>query len=181
MNNSENYLILIKEWIRPLQKSLTIETENNFNNTLGKQMYFNDYLCESLTKINNLKLSDEYITLLLNIYVFFLLINAGYWHSYYEGSTGVFFGYLFIVSPLVIISLLYLLSVVLIHKNKNSQAFFFVFLNCLYLLFITLQFFYGWFNYPVKIFAIIFYGIIPLFLIFIVNKVRTKKIKYDFI
>ena len=35
---------LIKDWIRLLQKSLTIETENNFINTLGREKYFNDYL-----------------------------------------------------------------------------------------------------------------------------------------
>ena len=33
---------LIKDWIRPLQKSLTIETENKFINTLGREKYFND-------------------------------------------------------------------------------------------------------------------------------------------
>ena len=52
---------LIKDWIRPLQKSLTIETENKFINTLGKEKYFNDYLHESLKKLDNLNLSDEYL------------------------------------------------------------------------------------------------------------------------
>ena len=49
---------LIKDWIRPLQKSLTIETENKFINTLGREKYFNDYLHESLKKLDNLNLSD---------------------------------------------------------------------------------------------------------------------------
>ena len=52
---------LIKDWIRPLQKSLTIETENKFINTLGREKYFNDYLYESLKKLENLGLSDEYL------------------------------------------------------------------------------------------------------------------------
>ena len=52
---------LIKDWIRPLQKSLTIETESKFINTLGRKKYFNDYLYESLTKIENLNLSNEYL------------------------------------------------------------------------------------------------------------------------
>jgi len=52
---------LIKDWIRPLQKSLTIETENKFINTLGRKKYFNDYLHESLIRLNNLNLSDEYL------------------------------------------------------------------------------------------------------------------------
>jgi len=58
---SENNNKLIKDWIRPLQKSLTIETENKFINTLGREKYFNDYLHESLKKLDNLNLSDEYI------------------------------------------------------------------------------------------------------------------------
>ena len=52
---------LIKDWIRPLQKSLTIETENKFINTLGREKYFNDYLHESLKKLVNRNLSDEYL------------------------------------------------------------------------------------------------------------------------
>ena len=50
---------LIKDWIRPLQ-NITIETENKFINTLGKK-YFNDYLHESLQKLDNLNLSEEYL------------------------------------------------------------------------------------------------------------------------
>ena len=58
MTISGNNNKLIKDWIRPLQKSLTIETENKFINTLGREKYFNDYLHESLKKIDNLNLSD---------------------------------------------------------------------------------------------------------------------------
>ena len=47
MTYSEEYIKLIKDWIRPLQKSLTIETESNFTNILGRQTHFNDYLYES--------------------------------------------------------------------------------------------------------------------------------------
>ena len=60
MNNIGNNQ-LIKDWIRPLQKSLTIETESKFINTLGRKKYFNDYLYESLTKLENLNLSNEYL------------------------------------------------------------------------------------------------------------------------
>ena len=52
---------LIKDWIRPLQKSLTIETENNFINTFGRKKYFNDYLYESLRNLDNLNLSNNYL------------------------------------------------------------------------------------------------------------------------
>jgi len=52
---------LIKDWIRPLQKSLTIETENKYINTLGREKYFNDYLHESLQKLDNLNISEEYL------------------------------------------------------------------------------------------------------------------------
>ncbi len=63
MIDSKEYIKLIKDWIRPLQKSLTIETESKFINILGKQRYFNDYLYESLRKLDKLKLSDEYLKL----------------------------------------------------------------------------------------------------------------------
>jgi len=52
---------LIKDWIRPLQKSLTIETEYKYINTLGRVKYFNDYLHESLKKLDNLNLPDEFL------------------------------------------------------------------------------------------------------------------------
>ena len=61
MTFSGNNSKLIKDWIRPLQKSLTIETENKFINTLGREKYFNDYLHESLKKLDNLNLPDEYL------------------------------------------------------------------------------------------------------------------------
>ena len=56
MTISGNNNKLIKDWIRPLQKSLTIETENKFINTLVREKYFNDYLHESLKKLDNLNL-----------------------------------------------------------------------------------------------------------------------------
>ena len=59
MTISGNNNKLIKDWIRPLQKSLTIETENKFINTLGREKYFNDYLHESLKKLDNLNLSIQ--------------------------------------------------------------------------------------------------------------------------
>ena len=61
MTTSGNNNNLIKDLIRPLQKSLTIETENKFINTLGREKYFNDYLYESLKKLDNLNLSEEYL------------------------------------------------------------------------------------------------------------------------
>ena len=63
MTTSWNNNNLIKDLIRPLQKSLTIETENQFINTLGREKYFNDYLHESLRKLDNLNLSDEYLSI----------------------------------------------------------------------------------------------------------------------
>ena len=63
MTNNELYINLVKDWIRPLQKSLTLESENDFCNLLGKKKYFNEYLYEKLNKLDNLKLSDEFIKL----------------------------------------------------------------------------------------------------------------------
>ncbi|ABB49824.1 ATP-dependent DNA helicase RecG [Prochlorococcus marinus str. MIT 9312] len=61
MTSSGNNIKLIKDWIRPLQKSLTIETEGKYINILGRKKYFNDYLYESLTRLDNLNLSEEYL------------------------------------------------------------------------------------------------------------------------
>ena len=61
MNNNENYINLIKDWIRPIQKSLTIETEGKFTNILGRKKYFNDFLYESLSNLEYLELSNEFI------------------------------------------------------------------------------------------------------------------------
>lgn len=63
MTNYEKYINLIKDWIRPLQKALTLESENRFNNLQGKKQHFNDYLNKSLSNLDNLKLTNEFIKL----------------------------------------------------------------------------------------------------------------------
>ena len=63
MKNNKEYINLIKNWIRPLQKALTLESENKFTNLLGKKQHFNDYLNKSLSNLNNLKLTNEFIKL----------------------------------------------------------------------------------------------------------------------
>ena len=63
MTNNEEYINLIKDWIRPLQKALTLESENRFTNLLGKKQQFNDYLNKSLSNLDNLKLTNEFIKL----------------------------------------------------------------------------------------------------------------------
>ncbi len=63
MTKNEGYINLIKDWIRPLQKSLTLESENKFTNLLGNKQYFNDYLNKSLSNLSNLKLTNEFIIL----------------------------------------------------------------------------------------------------------------------
>ena len=50
----------IKNYIRTLQKSLTLESEAEFINILGKEKYFNDFIYDSLKSISNFKLPDEY-------------------------------------------------------------------------------------------------------------------------
>ena len=61
MTNNEDYINLVKDWIRPLQKALTLESENKFTNLLGREKYFNVFLYESLNSINKLKLNHEFI------------------------------------------------------------------------------------------------------------------------
>ncbi len=63
MTNNDEYINLIKDWLRPLQKSLTLESENKFTNLLGKKQRFNDYLNKSLSNLDNLKLTNEFIKL----------------------------------------------------------------------------------------------------------------------
>ena len=63
MNYDERHVLFIKSWIRPLQKSLTIETESRFINLLGREKHFNDYLSESLSNLDKLNLTDEYLKL----------------------------------------------------------------------------------------------------------------------
>ena len=50
----------IKNYIRTLQKSLTLESEAEFINILGKEKYFNDFIYDSLKSISNFKLPEEY-------------------------------------------------------------------------------------------------------------------------
>ena len=56
-NNNSKAII---NWIKPLQRSLTLETEYGFINLLGKEKYFNEFLFDNLTKLNELGLTlDE--------------------------------------------------------------------------------------------------------------------------
>ena len=50
----------IKNWIRILQKSLTLESEAEFINILGKEKYFNEFLYNSLKSFSTFNLSEEY-------------------------------------------------------------------------------------------------------------------------
>ena len=66
MNLNSNYIEYLKNWIRPLQRSLTIESEGQFTNILGKEKYFNEFLFDSLSNLNHLKLNNEFRELLTN-------------------------------------------------------------------------------------------------------------------
>ena len=63
MNNYKEYINLINNWIRPLQNALTLESENKFSNLLGRKQFFNDYLYDSFSNLDKLKLTDEFIKL----------------------------------------------------------------------------------------------------------------------
>ncbi len=60
MNQGNIHSENIKNWVRPLQRSLTLETEFGFRNILGKEKYFNEFLNESFSKINHLGLNNEF-------------------------------------------------------------------------------------------------------------------------
>ncbi len=61
MNQEIIYAENVKSWVRPLQRSLTLETESGFKNILGKEKYFNEFLYESFSNINHLRLNNEFI------------------------------------------------------------------------------------------------------------------------
>ena len=58
MNPNNNYIEIIN-WIRPLQRSLTIETESGFINILGKEQHFNEFLFDKFTNIEDLEFSSD--------------------------------------------------------------------------------------------------------------------------
>ncbi len=60
MNQGNIYSENIKNWVRPLQRALTLETEFGFKNILGKEKYFNEFLYESFTNLNHLGLNNEF-------------------------------------------------------------------------------------------------------------------------
>ena len=64
MNLNSNYIEYLKNWIRPLQRSLTIESEGQFTNILGKEKYFNEFLFDSLSNLDHLKLNNGFRELL---------------------------------------------------------------------------------------------------------------------
>jgi len=59
LNQGNIYSENIKNWVRPLQRALTLETEFGFINILGKEKYFNEFLNESFININHLGLNNE--------------------------------------------------------------------------------------------------------------------------
>ena len=60
MSSNAKFNELIRNWIRPLQKSLTIETENKFVNILGRERHFNEFLYNSFNNLDYLNLPEEY-------------------------------------------------------------------------------------------------------------------------
>jgi len=60
LNQDNIYSENIKNWVRPLQRSLTLETEFGFKNILGKEKYFNEFLYESFSNLNHLGLNNEF-------------------------------------------------------------------------------------------------------------------------
>ncbi len=60
MNHRNIHSENIKNWVRPLQRALTLETEYGFTNILGKEKYFNEFLNESLINLNHLGLNNEF-------------------------------------------------------------------------------------------------------------------------
>ncbi len=60
MNQGNIHSENIKNWVRPLQRALTLETEFGFTNILGKEKYFNEFLNQSFSNLNHLGLNNEF-------------------------------------------------------------------------------------------------------------------------
>jgi len=60
LNLRNDYSEKIRNWIRPLQRSLTLETEAGFINIIGKEKLFNEFLFDNFHKLDYLQLKDEF-------------------------------------------------------------------------------------------------------------------------
>ena len=60
MNQGNIHSEVIKNWVRPLQRALTLETDFGFINILGKEKYFNEFLNESFSNLSDLRLNNEF-------------------------------------------------------------------------------------------------------------------------
>jgi len=61
LNQGNIYSENVRNWVRPLQRSLTLETEFGFKNILGKEKYFNEFLYESFCNLDHLGLNNEFM------------------------------------------------------------------------------------------------------------------------
>ena len=61
MNQEEVNSGILRNWSKPLQKSLTFEIESEFINILGKERYFNEYVVEKLKHLDQLELNEKTI------------------------------------------------------------------------------------------------------------------------
>ena len=61
MNQEEVNSGILRNWSKPLQKSLTFEIESDFINILGKERFFNEYVVEKLKHLDQLELNEKTI------------------------------------------------------------------------------------------------------------------------
>ncbi len=67
MDIGNNYSENIRNWVRPLQRALTLESESEFTNILGKEKYFSEFLFERLNDVADLGLNNDF-KISLNIF-----------------------------------------------------------------------------------------------------------------
>tara|TARA_Y100000589_G_scaffold330953_1_gene382350 strand:+ start:2461 stop:4914 length:2454 start_codon:yes stop_codon:yes gene_type:complete len=60
LKQNKSDLINVRSFLRPLQRSLTLEYEAGFINILGKEKFFNEFLFESISNLNNFSILNEY-------------------------------------------------------------------------------------------------------------------------
>ncbi len=61
------HLLEIQKWLRPIQQALTLEAEKDFRNLLGREEYFNSFICRELLSCSDLPISSKYKSLLTEL------------------------------------------------------------------------------------------------------------------
>jgi len=155
-------------------------TDAEFNESTGR---FNER--DINTSFDSLRQAEEWLVeegnkdnrvygFPLVIYAFFLIASIGFWIVILKGLGGESIGYMCIIMPSILVSIFYLISAILVFKEKYSMAIPFTLIGFIFL----------WIMIPTAIsgvndstapLIIIFYCIVPLILFLSIVQVNKKE------